>query len=483
MRYQKRYRATKLEKIRGDTKMEIKFGLQNGMVMQRGQDDTCAITIGLQAAGAVKVSRGQIEEKAAAEEGIRTFRLTGIPTGGPYSLTVSDDESQCTIDNFYVGDVWILAGQSNMDGVGVYADIKDEYESDLAAGIEDIRAQYMDDNWKVASPMLHQTWMSKDPFFVKIWSQDGMVKPTSQLRGVGPGYYFAKDMRRRCGVPQGVLACALGGSGMGQWDPSVKTLDGSNLYSSMMRRYRLAGGNARGMFWYQGCSETGTEAAAIFTDVMVRFCHEFRQDMGVPDMPFVQVQILRYVVPVGDEFDRNWSSIREQQRTLGQKVANMDTLSVCTASMADGIHLSSRSQIDLGIRAAESMYHLCFDREGKETMAAPDLESVGPCTVKNNLVGNVVAVKFKNLKNGLKSEGLPTGFAFTTDPAHITDRNIYRIELEGDTALLYHEIPADRLKNMYLYYNFGCGTYCNLTDGAGRPIPAFGPIPVCAENT
>ena len=40
--------------------------------------------------------------------------LTGIPVGGPYSLFINSE----IYNNIYVGDVWILAGQSNMEGHG-----------------------------------------------------------------------------------------------------------------------------------------------------------------------------------------------------------------------------------------------------------------------------------------------------------------------------------------------------------------------------
>ena len=52
------------------------------------------------------------------------WRLTGIPVGGPYTLTISDKNGEVDFDNIYVGDVWILAGQSNMEGAGLMTDAR-----------------------------------------------------------------------------------------------------------------------------------------------------------------------------------------------------------------------------------------------------------------------------------------------------------------------------------------------------------------------
>ena len=46
--------------------------------------------------------------------------LAGVPTGGPYRIELRAQGGSVTasVDNVLVGDLWVLAGQSNMEGLG-----------------------------------------------------------------------------------------------------------------------------------------------------------------------------------------------------------------------------------------------------------------------------------------------------------------------------------------------------------------------------
>src|SRR5579885_1499438 len=54
-------------------------------------------------------------------------KLTGVPVGGPYTINclvqVGQNTSTIQVNQVFVGDVWILAGQSNMEGVGDLVDV------------------------------------------------------------------------------------------------------------------------------------------------------------------------------------------------------------------------------------------------------------------------------------------------------------------------------------------------------------------------
>jgi len=51
--------------------------------------------------------------------------VAGIPMGGPYKVEVRAGSAPiATFDNILVGDLWVLAGQSNMEGVGDLVDVQ-----------------------------------------------------------------------------------------------------------------------------------------------------------------------------------------------------------------------------------------------------------------------------------------------------------------------------------------------------------------------
>lgn len=443
--------------------MKNLYGIQSGMVMQRDERNECVCVIGAACCGMLRTSLGSL---TPLDNG--RYQLRGIPTGGPYALTLSDDEGAASFDHLYVGDVWLLGGQSNMEGVGYIEDDPGYRPSPL------IRSLRMDNQWVVAHPILHQYWLSPYPVYN---SHESAPAPgTRQERGVGPGYYLAQEMLRRTGVPQGLISGALGGSCMGQWNPDRAPEEkGNNLYWTTMERVRLGGGRVRGIFWYQGCSEANEGGAGIFVENMKRMVAAFRRDLEDAQLPFVQVQICRFTLPFGEGSDIWWNRIRELQRTLDTEIPVLDTVAVTNASMTDGIHISAASQMALGKNAAESMFRFCFDPEGKSTLFAPALERIFIATGRPRF-GGAIGVRYRNIHGVLRADGVPTGFALSSSPSRIDMAQICRVELEGNTVYLRHELPEERLPELYCSYFFGTDSYANITDGAMRPLPAFGPL-------
>ncbi len=444
--------------------MNIAYGLMSGMVLQR-TGDLCRIRFAAEAVGEVTVEGFHAHLDEIGVEGeCRLFTLHGIPIGGPYTVTLSDEVSTVTLTDLYVGDVWLLAGQSNMEGIGYYRDVADE----IVQRPEWRQFSFDNEHWELAEPRLHRGWLSPEPFLKNHFNGHGGVHD----RGVGPGFFFAREMHARTGVPQGLIPCALGGSPLEQWAPDP-VLGTPPLYQIALRRFIFCGSHIRGIFWYQGCSDTNPQAIERFTERMERMVEAFRTDTNDPTLPMVQVQIGKFTCASPAD-DLKWSNIREQQRLLKDRIPYIDTVAVTDADYADGIHLQAQYHKRLAKAAAESMEHLCFDTAGHRTLPAPSLGSIG--IVKADDFGECLAVSFDNVHGELQAPGVPAGFSLSTTPDTIDTRSIFRLELSGNTVYIRHECPPDKLREMVLSYFFGNGVYANITDGAGRPLPAFGPL-------
>ncbi len=104
-------------------------------VIQRGKDGLADIPV----AGTVEAPDGtevlgRILPPATAEAGIEWVRfgsvkggqftgvLKGAATGGPYRVQVKCGKKMLTVRDILVGDLYVLAGQSNMDGCGKLVD-------------------------------------------------------------------------------------------------------------------------------------------------------------------------------------------------------------------------------------------------------------------------------------------------------------------------------------------------------------------------
>ena len=117
--------------------MKINSGLKNGAVLQRNEDNLCEILVDAEFSGNPISNFGYFEK---IEDNLWKFK--GVFVGGPYEITVNDDTSSATFTDIYVGDVWLLAGQSNMEASG-HPTYKDKiYEADTKPYL---RALYMEE--------------------------------------------------------------------------------------------------------------------------------------------------------------------------------------------------------------------------------------------------------------------------------------------------------------------------------------------------
>ena len=186
-------------------------------------------------------------------------KLVGVPTGGPYTInvTVKKDNitSQVSVGPVFVGDLWVLAGQSNMEGVGDLIDVTPPHPQVMCLG--------MDGKWARAEEPLHWLVDSPDPVHSgdpKDRAARSAQQHKTRTKGAGLGLPFAVALVEQTRVPIGLVACAHGGTSMEQWNPAKKGEGGNSLYGSMLRQIELAGGKVKGVLWYQGESDSSPEA-------------------------------------------------------------------------------------------------------------------------------------------------------------------------------------------------------------------------------
>lgn len=436
------------------------LGIMNGMVMQRDENNYSSITVRCDFdivnaeyfCGKENFSLGC--EKT--ENGV--YRIYGIPVGGPYSVIINDQK----FDEIYVGDVWLLAGQSNMQGRGRYRDFDLTYK-----GIDDIRAFYMDNNWRRAHHPLHAAWVGGD----EIHMEDNFNGvPADVCIGVGPGLKFAQYMKEYNGVPQGLIASAYGGAGFKWWAPEIaKTNPGKSLYLAMRERLIKNGSHIAGMLWFQGCADAFSCDADKFEENTLNFYDCVRKEFG--KFPIIQFQIGRVVHVELPGLRENWMKIREIQRNLSKRADSLYTIATINKTLDDLIHLSSESAEEIGTEAAELMHDI-------ETGKAQTLEiqSIDFYNDSKFFGMSIVEITFKNLNGSLKSEGIPTGFYVSEFEYKIGTDVLFKTVIKENKVFLKLWGGVEENKNKYLYYGFGLNPYCNLTDSKGNGIMAFGPI-------
>jgi sialate O-acetylesterase len=457
--------------------MRIEAGLFANMVLQRdarGRSDA-VFSGACGAAGGLKVLVRQRGRPLRGFDGVSVGaaqrarfrgRLQGLPAGGPYEieLRVESDAGHildsCLVRNVMVGDVWILAGQSNMAGDGL---LKEAAKPDPR-----VRAFYMHDRWGVARDPIHNVADSMDP--VHGGRGDGKCsarRGRPGAVGTGPGVAFGREMQRRTGVPQGLIPCALGGTSMAQWDPARKGDEGRSLYGAMRRRFVKNGSRVAGVVWYQGCAEASESGVAAYSGRMKALVRAMRRDLRNPRLPFVLVQIAR-VFGAEPAHARWWNAIQDQQRRLSYAIARCAVVPAVDLDMEDAVHLSGAGQNRLGARLAQAMSVLMGDRKaGKPPIG------LGKVVCDRHPINGTtdIQVQFSNVMGRLQSAGKPSGFSVRVASG---GEALYRVRLKGDRAIL--NTAAGFGSTALLYYGYGTAPWCNITDSADRSLPVFGPV-------
>ena len=457
--------------------MKITEGICAGQVLQRlGKRAGARATISGEAVneGSVTVTLHSSDSPLAgwrkrvagrARGGKFQIALAGIPVGGPYRLTLECGNEKVSVAPVFVGDVWLLAGQSNMQGVG---NLEGAAKPHPLARVFTMRRE-----WRLAKDPLHVPAESPDVCHNggRQCSRETAESVRRGIKGTGAGIFFAREMIARSGVPQGLICTAHGGTAMRQWDPALKRSGPASLYASMLASVAATGQPVAGVLWYQGESDASAADAPLYTKRMQALVRTTRRDLRLPGLPWVIVQLARKFGDFGDS-GRWWNAIQDQQRMLPARIMHLETVAAVDLPLDDRIHIGAAGFPRLGARMAEAM---CGIREQSGAGGPPRLAGIRLC--KNNAPGTLaVDVEFRNVSGSLVSPGEPGGFA-VVDESDKERPLIFRTSLHGNIVRL-HMIGDTAIETLRVGYGLGFAPTCNITDGCGFSLPAFCPVRV-----
>jgi len=228
--------------------------------------------------------------------------------------------------------VFVLAGQSNMEGAGQVAELPAE----------------------LSAP-------HKDALFVRFWdTQFKPLDPAKLGKHFGPEVSFGDEMAKGLKRPVGMIKLAVGGTSIEQhWNPASE--DKRGLYKRLtgyVTGIQAKQKNVKvvGMIWMQGEADAKYHSKTVeqYRDKLEALIDGCRKEFGNPDMPFVCGRVNcagQYI-----------KQVREAQETVKRKnYAWIDCDGLEKGK--DDLHYTAKGQLELGKNFAKAMLKLIEEQE------------------------------------------------------------------------------------------------------------------------
>jgi len=333
--------------------------------------------------------KGTTVATKADEKGRWSIELPAIKTGEDLTLSVQGNNT-LTLKNLVVGDIWVCSGQSNMAMT---------LKPCLGAA-EDIQAADLPKIRRIKIAMVKSGQPEDDAQTATPWQ---VCTPESAAGFTAVGFYFAREISQKTGVPIGIIDTNWGGTRIEPWTsgeepgaPDAK-FGKAGLYNAMI--HPLVRLPIKGALWYQG-EANGSEGETYY-DKMRTLIGGWRKQWGQGNFPFYYVQLANYQAPAVDPAGGNgWAKLREAQ-TKALSISNTGmAVTIDTVPLAQSGNIHPVNKYDVGLRLAR--WALARDYGQK------DLEVSGPLFKALIIEGGKARVVFDHAGTGLmfgKKEG------------------------------------------------------------------------------
>ncbi|MEE1223662.1 MAG: sialate O-acetylesterase [Clostridia bacterium] len=489
----------------------------DGMVLQRGQNVEIWGETADKTNSEITVSINGQTKTTTPDDGVWSVTLEPMETASDLTLTIrSADGNTVEFNDVAIGEVWICAGQSNMDFR--LDDLEDYADYKAKLGNSDIRV--------FSYPQCGSFEEEKD-IEGGLWAK-ASEKNASLFSAIG--YIVANKLEEYLDVPVAIIMANRGGTGIETWlDEESITTNGytnseDNLWSEVLaeekakaeanpteydydsgvRRVPAAYYNnmiapitpysVKGVLWYQGCTNAN-ENQEQYKEMFKNLTTLWRMKFNNENMPFITFQLAPYA-------DTDFRAMRQTQLVLAQEMDNVYLVSTANEgyTYTDGdattyeIHPWRKSTVAL--RAAHTALNEVY---GNNAMG-DEYSAPVPVSAKTN--GSDVIVAFDHIGTGLAVDETTfkslNGFEVSADGVNYVDANA---EIVGgtNTVKVYSKEVSLPVAVRYAYtkavVEFTDGTYfdCengdadidttkavlrttlggNLTNSTGYPTPMF----------
>ena len=338
----------------------------------------------------------------ADDKGKFSVSIQTPSAGGPYQLEVLDEEHAAGVilDDVMVGEVWLCAGQSNMNW---------PVEKSEDAAAELLSAN----NYNQIRLLTVEVNGSDQPLLDTTKATPWAICSADDIKGFSAvAFFFGRDLAKTLkDVPIGLIDVSCGDSGCEAWiskkslesveelAPLLKywaSIESTNdhnrpgaIFNGMVSplvRYPL-----RGVIWYQGESNVGR--GKQYLKLLEMLVADWRKQFNNDSMPFYMAQLAphRY----GNYSQEALPEVWDAQLKTARTVTNVSLATTMDLGNAANIHPPNKQLV--GKRLAM----LALAKTYNAQMSASAVN--GPLYQSMKVGGDAVRIKFRNAGEGLKN--------------------------------------------------------------------------------
>lgn len=332
---------------------------------------------------------GQVTKFTSEEECFRVY-LPSQSAGGPYEMKVTLNGESYVLKNILIGDVYIAAGQSNMEfPVRGTAELEMKQCNSIRFFKE---PHHIDDHGNVSR--VFKGWEMCDTDNIPDFS--------------AIGYYFSSEVYEHTRVPVGIIECNRGCARADAWTSpeivndeeyqSLMPVKHSDYYNcpcnknSWLYQNKLlpiAPYSVSGVLWYQGESNRGPEEATNYHILLDKMIENWR-DLWTDKLPFYCVQLMPFDE---SEATANWAAVREAQEYVSMHTENVYMITLEATGESRLIHPTRKRGIATAL--ANAVFSVQYGEE---------VEYCGPVISKTERTENGAVLSFCHA-NGLIIQG------------------------------------------------------------------------------
>lgn len=464
------------------------------MVMQRNRPVKISGTANAQDELTITFN-GQEKRVQVPDTGKWEAVFPAVEAGGPHKLSIRSKLSEdMTINEVFIGEVWLASGQSNMDwkvSQSKHAEtvLKDSLNGQIFLFSMDPKVlksgKYTDGDLALCN--------ANDYFKTTGWSNSNkeIIENFSAV-----AYAFAYNLQKKLNIPVGVVCNAVGGAptqsyiSRGAMEQDHQTIDllndtwlnpvtdkwvaekkVENFENKNLGGYRhpydptflydagiepIRDYPFKGVIWYQG--ESNVDQIELHEKLFKMLVEDWRNQFQNPELPFYYVQLSSMERP-------GWGTFRDSQRRL---------LSVPNTGMAVSSDVGNRTDVHpkqkwvVGKRLSNIALAKTY---GKNIVHS------GPLLDYVNVMGNKLTVHFLYGEGLNTADNLPVKDIETAGADKIFKPA--KTTIKNDTLEVWHpEVEHPR----YVRYGYTPFTDGNLINKSGLPASTFSNLKTYEQN-